>query len=224
MRGFAPHEDDNKIKNKGQNMSLMGTLGKVAMGIMVAKTVGNAMGGSGGLGSMLGGLLGGNKETGSQSGSMGDLLGNLMGGNSNKTDNGLGGLLSDALSGKTIHPTPTQEEQAKILLKAMINAAKADGHMDEQEQAKIIKHIGDVTPEEVEFVKSEMAAPLDLEGVISSARGIEPEVYLSSLMTINLDSQEEAHYLDKLAKGLGISEQAANDFHEEMGAPKLYPS
>ncbi len=205
-------------------MSLMGTLGKVAMGIMVAKTVGSAMGGSGGLGSMLGGLIGGNKETGTQSGGMGDLLGNLMGGSKSSTDSGLGGLLGDALSGKTINPTPTQEEQAKILLKAMINAAKADGHMDEQEQAKIVQHIGDVTPEEVEFVKSEMAAPLDLQGVIDSARGIEPEVYLSSLMTINLDSQEEAHYLDKLAKGLGISQQAANEFHDKIGAPRLYPS
>ena len=209
-------------------MSLMGTLGKVAMGIMVAKTVGNAMGGSGGLGGMLGGLLGAGKDKGassaSQGGGMGDLLGNLMGGNKSSSDNGLGGLLGDALAGKTINPTPTQEEQAKILLKAMINAAKADGDMDADEQAKIVKHIGDVTPEEVEFVKAEMAAPLDLEGVIASAKGIEPEVYLSSLMTINLDSQEEAHYLDKLAKGLGISQQAANEFHDKLGAPKLYPS
>ena len=207
-------------------MSLMGTLGKVAMGIMVAKTVGNAMGGSGGLGNMLGGLLGGSKDAGAstQSGGMGDLLGNLMGGNQAKTDNGLGNLLSDALSGKEVNPTPTQEEQARILLKAMINAAKADGHMDADEQAKIVKHIGDVTPEEIEFVKKEMAAPLDLQGVIASARGIEPEVYLTSLMTINLDSQEEAHYLDQLAKGLGISQQAVNEFHDKLGAPRLYPS
>ncbi len=206
-------------------MSLMGTLGKVAMGIMVAKTVGNAMGGSGGLGNMLGGLLGGSKGSGNSAapaGGMGDLLGNLMGTNQSTRDNGLGNLLSDALSGKEISPTPTQEEQARILLKAMINAAKADGHMDAEEQEKIVKHIGDVTPEEVEFVKAEMAAPLDLQGVINSAKGIEPEVYLSSLMTINLDSQEEAHYLDKLAKGLGISQQAVNEFHDKLGAPRLY--
>lgn len=208
-------------------MSLMGTLGKVAMGIMVAKTVGKAMGGSGGLGNILGGLVGGSQNSSGQSqgGGMGDLLGNLMGGSgATKSDSGLGGLLSDALSGKTITPTPTQEEQAKILLKAMINAAKADGHMDDEEQAKIVKHIGDVTEEEIEFVRNEMVAPLDLQGVIDSAKGIEAEVYLSSLMTINLDSQEEAHYLDKLAKGLGISQAAVNDFHEKLGAPKLYQS
>ena len=206
-------------------MSLMGTLGKVAMGIMVAKTVGKAMGGSGGLGGMLGGLMGGNKDASgsSQGGGMGDLLGGLMGGNAqSKTDSGLGGLLSDAFAGKTIEPTPTQEEQAKIILKAMINAAKADGHMDAEEQAKIVKHIGEVTPAEIAFVKAEMDAPLDLQGVINASKGIESEVYLMSLMTINLDNQKEAHYLDQLAKGLNISQQAANDFHDKVGAPKLY--
>ncbi len=203
-------------------MSMMGMLGKVAMGIMVAKTVGKAMGGSGGLGDMLGGLMGGKKDAGTQGGGMGDLLGNLTGNKSTGNDNGLGDLLSSALSGKTIDPTPTQEEQAKIILKAMINAAKADGNIDQEEQAKIVQHIGEVSQEEIAFVKSEMDAPLDLQGVINSARGIEGEVYLTSLMTINLDSQEEAQYLDKLAKGLNISQQASNDFHQRVGAPKLY--
>ena len=208
-------------------MSMMGMLGKVAMGIMVAKTVGKAMGGSGGLGDMLGGLMGGSKGSTSttQGGGMGDLLGNLLGDKSTAStnnSNGLGDLLSSALAGKTVDPTPTQEEQAKIILKAMINAAKADGNIDKEEQAKIIEYIGEVTPAEIEFVKAEMDAPLDLQGVINNAKGIEGEVYLSSLMTINLDSQEEARYLDQLAKGLNISQQASNDFHERMGAPKLY--
>ena len=104
----------------------------------------------------------------------------------------------------------------------MINAAKADGNMDADEQKKIVEHIGEVSQEELAFVKSEMDAPLDLQGVINAAKGIEGEVYMMSLMTINLDNKEEAHYLDNLAKGLGISEEAANDFHEKVGAPKLY--
>jgi len=206
-------------------MSLMGTLGKVAMGIMVAKTVGKAMGGSGGISDMLGGLLGGNKSAGTnstQGGGMGDLLGNLTGGQQQSNDNGLGGLLNDAFLGKEVTPTPSQEEQAKIILKAMINAAKADGSIDADEQAKIVKHIGDVTAEEIEFVKNEMRGGSDLEGVISSAKGLESEVYLMSLMAINLDTQEEAQYLDKLARGLNIAQQAANDLHEKVGAPKLY--
>lgn len=211
-------------------MSMMSTLTKVAIGIMVVKTAGKALGGSGGLGDMLGGLLGG-KSSGdktSQSGvDIGDLLGNLMGGkngssSATQSSGGIGDLLSRALAGEEIEPTPTEEEKARVILKAMINAAKADGHMDHDEQKKIIEHIGDVTPEEAEFVKAEIKAPLDLEGVIESAKGIEPEVYLMSLMTIKLDTQAEAQYLDKLARGLGLEPQAVNALHEKVGAPKLY--
>ena len=210
-------------------MGMMSMLGKVAMGMVVAKVTNSMMGGKsssgGGIGDMLGGLLGGDKKhSSSQGGGIGDLLSGLTGSKATTSnDNGLGSLLSAALSGQEIGKTsPNQEEQAKILLKAMINAAKADGKIDTDEQAKIIEHIGEVTPEELAFVKSEMAAPLDLEGIIAKANGIEAEVYLSSLMTINLDSKEEALYLDKLAKGLNISEESADAFHIKLGIPKLY--
>ena len=212
-------------------MSMMSMLGKMAMGMVVAKVTKGMMGGgssTGGIGDMLGGLLGGSKDNSSstsQGGGIGDLLSNLTGGSSSSSASagGLGGLLSAALAGKEVETaTPTQEEQAKILLKAMINAAKADGQIDKEEQAKIVEHIGDVSAEELEFVKSEMSAPLDLEGVIESANGIEAEVYLSSLMTINLDSKEEALYLDKLAKGLKLSEDAVDAFHTKLGVVKLY--
>jgi len=226
-------------------MSMMSMLGKMAMGMVVAKVTKNMMGGNstgGGISDILGGLLGGDNKTTNpssastssapQGGGIGDLLSSLTGGSSstqssssatNSSDNGLGGLLSAALSGKEVESTtPSQEEQAKILLKAMINSAKSDGKIDAEEQAKIIKHIGEVTEEELAFVKSEMSSPLDLEGVIEQAKGIEAEVYLSSLMTINLDSKEEAVYLDKLAQGLNISKESANAFHEKLGVPKLY--
>ncbi len=211
-------------------MGMMSMLGKVAMGMVVAKVTSSMMNGNsssgGGIGDMLGGLLGGSKnDTSSQSGGgIGDLLSGLTGSKSTgNNDNGLGGLLSAALAGNDVgEATSRQEEQAKVLLKAMINAAKSDGQIDQAEQAKIVEHIGDVTPEELAFVKSEMTAPLDLEGIIAQANGIEAEVYLSSLMTINLDSKEEALYLDKLAKGLNISENDADAFHEKLGVPKLY--
>ena len=210
-------------------MGMMSMLGKMAMGMVVAKVTRGMMSGgssSGGIGDMLGGLLGGNKNSTSstsQGGGIGDLLSGLTGSKSSAGAGGLGGLLSAALSGNEVgETTPTEEEQAKVLLKAMINAAKADGQIDKEEQAKIVEHIGDVTAEELEFVKSEMSAPLDLEGVIASASGIEGEVYLSSLMTITLDSKEEVLYLDKLAKGLNLSEEAVDAFHTKLGVPKLY--
>ncbi len=204
-------------------MSMMGMLGKVAMGIMVAKTIGGAMGGSGGIGDMLGGLLGGKKGADSGSTQQGNKLPDLMGSLGDKNSSGLGDLLSSALAGGKVDATPSQEKQAEIILKAMINAAKADGEIDADEQKKITEHIADVTPEEIEIVKSEMSSPLDIEGVIKSVpRGMEQQVYLMSLLTINLDHKKEAQYLDTLAKGLNISQQASNEIHQKVGAPQLY--
>ena len=109
------------------------------------------------------------------------------------------------------------------MLRAMIAAAKADGEIDAEEQRKITEHLGDVSPEEAELVRREMQSHTNLEDLIDSVpRGMEQQVYLMSLLAIDLDSQAEAQYLDKLARGLNISQQQANAIHEQLGVPKLY--
>jgi len=234
---------------------MLGTLGKVAVGIMVARTVGKAVGGSGGglgdmlgnmlggksgsasagttgggLGDMLGGLLGGKGATAS-SGNLGDLMGSLMGGSqsapgtgsANATQGGLADLLRSAMQGEEVKAEPTEEEQAKLILKAMIQAAKSDGVLDAEEQANILKHAGDATPDELAYVKEILDAPVNVEALVAEVpEGMEQQVYLMSLLTINLDTQQEAQYLDQLAKGLGISPETANMIHEKAGAQKLY--
>ena len=230
-------------------MSLVSTLGKVAMGIIVAKGVGKMLGGrsnsgsggSGGLGGLLGGLLGGNSASSgsSSSGGLADIIGGLAGKDGNGGVGGLldslrqgqgeekpgfGGLFNDALQGNEPEAVSDDDEaRAEILLRAMINAAKSDGELDENEKQKITEHLGDVTQEEAEFVQRELQAPLDLEGFIKSVpRGMEEEVYLVSLLAIDLDSKDEAVYLDELAQGLRISHDVSNKIHEKLGAPLLY--
>jgi len=209
-------------------MSMLGTLGKIAMGVMVAKTVGKAMGGSGGL---LGGLLGGNKAQAPQSGTpnssgggFGDILNSLAGGEKSQTQGGgLGDLLSNALQGKEVDATPSDEQKAEVLLNAMLNAAKADGKIDAEEEAKLTKHIGDASPEEIEIVKKAINSPLDVEAFIKSVpKGMEQQVYMMSLLAIDLDNQKEAEYLDSLSRGLNIPQQTANLIHQKVGAPVLY--
>ena len=208
-------------------MSLMGTLGKVAMGIVVAKGIGKMMGGGGrtgsggGLGDMLGGLLGGGANNGG-AGGLGGILDSLGGGSkiSQNSGGGLGDLLNSALNGEAATDTTAeQESEAEILLRAMIYAAKADGRLDDAEKAKILENLGD----ERSFVENELMAPRDVEGFIKSVpRGMEQQVYMMSLFAIDLDSSEEAHYLDELAKGLNISHQDCNAIHEKLGAPAIY--
>ena len=229
-------------------MSLVSTLGKVAVGIMVAKGVGKMMGGQssgGGLGGLLGNLMGGGSK--SQNTNVDDLsssLGGLLGGGKQSDNNatlggllnsfgddeqdssssGFGDLFNDALQGNAPEKASRSEEQtAALMLRAMISAAKCDGDLDEVEQQKLSKHLGDISPEEADFVRNELQAPLDVQSLINDVpRGMENQVYLMSLMAIDLDSKAEAQYLEQLAKGLNISQQLSNKIHTEAGAPTLY--
>jgi uncharacterized membrane protein YebE (DUF533 family) len=105
----------------------------------------------------------------------------------------------------------------------MLNAAKSDGQFDKMEQQKITEHLDDISQEEAAFVQNEMRQPLDVDAFVRSVpQGMEQQVYMMSLLAIDLDSQAEAQYLDKLAKGLNISQQASNQIHQQVGAPTLY--
>jgi len=193
-------------------MSLVGTLAKVAVGAMVAKGVSGAMRG-GGAGGGLGGLL--------------DSLGGAGGAAAaGGAAGGLGGLLNGALSGQqqAEQPSQQQEETAKILIQAMVNAAKSDGQIDEDEQQKIVSNLGDeVSEEERAFVLSEMQAPLDTAGFIRNVpQSAQQQVYLMSLLAIQLDSQAEAQYLDQLREGFGMTQEASNAIHAQLGVPPLY--
>jgi uncharacterized membrane protein YebE (DUF533 family) len=212
-------------------MSMLGTLGKVAMGILVAKGVGKIMGGGssngGSLLDGLGGILGGGTKAGASDG-LGGLLGSLAGGSQqNETtgskDKNFASMFNDAIQGKDPEPTAEQDQQAKILLRAMVSAAKADKHIDAEEQEKILAQLKEAPEAEADMVRSEVQAPLDLEGLIKSVpSGMEQQVYLISLLAINLDSEEEVLYLDKLAKGLNLSHDVSNQIHDKLGVPQLY--
>jgi uncharacterized membrane protein YebE (DUF533 family) len=132
-------------------------------------------------------------------------------------------MFNDAIQGKDPEPTAEQNQQAEILLRAMVSAAKADGNIDAEEQKKILEQLKDASEEDEEMVRKEVQAPLDLQGLIDSVpSGMEQQVYLMSLLAINLDSKEEAVYLDRLAKGLNISHAVSNQIHDKLGAPQLY--
>jgi len=210
--------------------------GSNVLGSVLGSVLGGGQSGasaSSGLGGMLGGLLGGGSSSG---GGMAGMLGGLLGGGGKSSGGGLGNLLGAAMKQFGSAPQgmglanfeadiePQQaNEQATIMIRAMINAAKADGRVDQEEQQHIVEGLGDVTPDEVEFVKNEMAQPLDVEGFVRSVpRGMEQQIYLASLMAIDLDTNPEAQYLHQLAQGLGLDANEVNQLHEQLQVPKLY--
>ena len=48
------------------------------------------------------------------------------------------------------------------------------------------------------------------------------QVYSASLMTIRVDTQAEAEYLDTLAKAMQLDEAVVNMLHMQMGLQPLY--
>ena len=206
-------------------------------------TDGGSSGGStGGAGS--GTVFGGQQ---SPSGSLGDLLagrgsssgglGGLLEGLSKASrpdqvqaappaNGSLGDLLNQSLERfgepETI-PNPAQEADAKLLLRAMLQAAKSDGRIDAAEKQKLFGELGDIDREEMAFINDELAKPVDIEGLARDVpRGMGGQVYLMSLMGINLDSKAEADYLHRLAQALGVDKSEANAIHARLGEPALY--
>lgn len=192
----------------------------------------------GGLGNVLGSLLGGAQNSSAgQAGGLGGLLGGLMGGQQGAQGGGLADLLTGAvskymqsqdpnvpdLSSQLLPNQQAAEQQATLIIRAMINSAKADGNIDQQEQERIIGKLGNISDSEADFIRKEFEAPLDVAGFVRSIpQGMGQQIYAISLAAIDLDTRTEAQYLGQLAQGLHLSPEVCNALHEQVGAPKLY--
>lgn len=118
---------------------------------------------------------------------------------------------------------PSQNDQAVLMIRSMINAAKIDGEITEEEQQSILNQVSDTSPETIQFLRTEFARPLNVEEFAASIPiGLEHKIYGLGLMAIKLDSREEADYLRQLAKHLRISPEECNQLHQQQKAPLLY--
>ncbi|WP_134680187.1 DUF533 domain-containing protein [Paracoccus ravus] len=193
--------------------------------------------GGGGLGGSLGQILGGGAAAGGLGGILGELLGGSQanagpgGGLAQKdaqpsSDASFGEVLNDALVNggePSIKPTPEQNAVAGLILKAMIQAAKSDGKIDEAEQARLTKEFGELDDEERAFIKAQMDAPVDAAALAKEVpQGLGPQVYMMSLLAIDFDSRSEAEYLHTFATALGLDKATVNGIHEKVGATNLY--
>ncbi len=180
----------------------------------------------GGLDDLIGGLGGGSGAGGSLGDILGGVLGGVLGGAATKPGGGFGDILNESLGNcgepKT-RPSADQDAVAGLMLRAMIQAAKADGRVDAREQEKLLGNLGDVSPEERRFVEAEMRAPIDIPGLARQVpRGLEAQIYTMSVMGIDLDNRKEAEYLHQLAGALNLGKAQVNQIHARLGAPALY--
>ncbi len=116
-----------------------------------------------------------------------------------------------------------ENDDAATLIRAMCNAVKVDGEIDRAEQDNILKRIGDVGREEIDFVRRELAAPLDLEHYCDTVPPhLAERVYAFSVLAIKVDTLREAAYLGRLCSGLELDPRTCNAIHEQHGAPCIF--
>lgn len=114
-------------------------------------------------------------------------------------------------------------DQAEILIRAMIGAAKSDGQITESEQQDILKRLDHVGQNEINFLRQEFAKPADARELAWTVPiGMEQQVYQISLIAIDLDEQKEAEYLADLAHGLRLDPTVCNNIHRKLGAPVIF--
>ena len=107
-------------------------------------------------------------------------------------------------------PAPEVELHSRAMLKAMIAAAKADGHLDDRERGLVEVELTRLQADEPtrRWLEGELRRPLDPADVASAAGSPEmaSEMYLASLLMADETSFMERAYLDELARQLKLPE------------------
>ena len=102
----------------------------------------------------------------------------------------------------------------------MIAAAKADGHIDSDEREKIrqqVQRFG-LDDSAIATLKSELDKPLDPKDIAAGADSPEAaaEIYLASLLVIDVDNTMERAYLNALAQELKLSAELVRQLEADV--------
>lgn len=111
-----------------------------------------------------------------------------------------------------------KNERSQVLLRAMIAAAKADGHINNKEitaiQEQIIKL--DLGDEVSSILDDEIAKPLDVKEVAALAenQAMAAEIYLVSAVITDRENSMEREYLETLARTMELPDALVAQLQE----------
>ena len=105
-----------------------------------------------------------------------------------------------------VEPLPSE---SRVVLRAILNAARVDGHIDERERDLIDKEIARLGGDAFlrDWVEAELQQPLVPHAIAADVAGnslLASEVYLASLLVIGEADFLEQAYLDHLAETLAL--------------------
>jgi uncharacterized membrane protein YebE (DUF533 family) len=209
-----------------------------------------ALGSSGSIGDLLSNMLGdagkavgGNKNL--AVGGLGALIGSMLGGGGKSVGGALGGglmallgtLAFNALKGAgqsnpripagLLEPNTDDDQKlldqsSDLVLRAMINATKSDGKIDQNEINRIMSKFNEVGVDEEgkKYLMTHLKKPMETEKLIAEAKEqpeLAAQMYAASLLAIEVDTPAEKAYLEKLASGLGLSPDVTRRIGQMVG-------
>jgi len=211
----------------GAKGSQAGGLGDVINDVLATASKGlggNSKAASGGLEELAGAILGGKKRgsRGSIGGGALAMLASLAFSALSKSGGKPASIPPGLVEPETREQQQQLESDAELVVRAMINAAKADGNIDDAEVENIVSKLeeGGLTKEEKDFFISESKRPLDLDSIIASAENrpdLAAQIYTASLLVIEVDTPAEKTYMQNLANGLNIHPQVVAHLEKTIG-------
>ena len=127
-------------------------------------------------------------------------------------------------SGFSTDAASNSADFALVLVRAMIAAARADGHIDDREREQIMGKVkvSGLGSDAEAFLENELSHPVDLDAIIKAAVTEEQkvELYTASRLTIEPETRAERGYLDLLAGRLGLADALVDHIEATVGAAK----
>ena len=114
-------------------------------------------------------------------------------------------------SDSSFHPETApqgEHEFALVLVRAMIAAARADGHVDDAERQRIAEKLSlsGLNSDTQNFIADELSKPVDVDSLVAAAvtDAQKVELYTASRLAIDPKTRAERGYLDLLAGRLKL--------------------
>lgn len=127
----------------------------------------------------------------------------------------------------SFHPSQAPQGEAEFaltLVRAMIAAANADGHIDEEERKKIADKLAlaGIGEEAGQFLNDEIARPLTIDELVAAAHTDAQKLalYTASRLTIDPNTRVERGYLDLLAGRLKLPDALIDHVEATVSAAK----
>lgn len=112
------------------------------------------------------------------------------------------------------------------LVRAMIASARADGNLDAQESQAIFQKIEalGLDSESQSLLVQEMGHPVDVDAIVNSATSpeIAAEIYVASLLAVEVDHAAEKSYLGMLAARLQLPAGLVAELERQVVAEKTF--